>query len=227
MTEARDRLALSLDVDDLDEACRLAERLKPWFAIAKVGVELYSVAGPAAFDELHDLGLAVFADLKLHDIPTTVERAARSLGRRGIEFLNLHASGGVEMLRAGVCGLKEGARDAGHETPYALGVTVLTSDANADAFDERLEWARAAGCDGVVCGASEAERTRKLGLRSMVPGIRLPGQDVNDQARVATPRAAIEAGADWLVIGRAVTKAVDPEAAAELVTADVEAGLPV
>ena len=225
MTEARDRLALSLDVEDLDEACRMAERLKPWFGIAKVGFELYAVAGPAAFDALHRLDLRVFADLKLHDIPTTVERAARALGRRGVEFLNLHASGGVEMLRAGVCGLAEGARDSGHQEPIALGVTVLTSDANTDAFDQRLEWSRAAGCAGVVCAASEAARTRALGLRSMVPGIRLPGQDANDQARVATPRAAIEAGADWLVIGRSVTKADDPEVAAELVTADVEAGL--
>ena len=157
MNEARDRLALSLDVEDLDEACRIAERLKPWFGIAKVGFELYAVAGPAAFDALHNLDLQVFADLKLHDIPTTVERAARSLGRRGVEFLNLPASGGVDMLRAGVCGLKEGARDAGHEPPYALGVTVLTSDANTDAFDQRLEWSRSANLRiGLKSYANEA-----------------------------------------------------------------------
>jgi orotidine-5'-phosphate decarboxylase len=225
MTDARDRLVLVLDVDGLDEASRLASRMSPWFATAKVGLELYAEAGAAAFDALHDLGLRVFADLKLHDIPTTVERAARIHGRRGVEFLNLHASGGVDMLRAGVCGLQEGARAAGHAPPIALGVTVLTSDVRADAFDERLAWSRDAGCDGVVCAASEAARARDAGMRTMVPGIRLPGQPADDQTRVATPREAIEAGADWLVIGRAVTQAPDPEAAAAAVTADIEAVL--
>ena len=226
MIDARERLVLVLDMDDLDEACQVAARLSPWFATAKVGLELYAAAGAAAFDAVHGLGLKVFADLKLHDIPTTVERAARVLGRRGVEFLNFHASGGVDMLRAGVSALQEGARDAGHEAPIALGVTVLTSDPQADAFDERMKWAREAGCDGVVCAASEAARARAAQMRTMVPGIRLPDQDADDQARVATPRSAIESGADWLVIGRAVTRAPDPEAAAALVTADVEAARP-
>jgi orotidine-5'-phosphate decarboxylase len=136
----------------------VATRLNPWFATAKVGIELYAAAGAAAFDAMHDAGLRVFADLKLHDIPTTVERAARVLGRCGVEFLNFHASGGVDMLRAGVCALQEGARDAGHAAPISLGVTVLTSDPHADAFDERAVWAREAGCDGVVCSAAEVAR---------------------------------------------------------------------
>jgi orotidine-5'-phosphate decarboxylase len=225
MSDARERLAISLDVDDLEEARRLAARLSPWFATAKVGFELYAVAGPAAFDTVHDVGLRVFADLKLHDIPTTVERSARALGRRGVEFLNLHATGGVDMLRAGVCGLKEGAHDAGHAPPIALGVTVLTSDVRADAFDERLAWSRDAGCDGVVCATSEVARAAAMDMRTMVPGIRLSGQAADDQARVATPSGAIEAGADWLVIGRAVTRAPDPEAAAAAVAAEVDAAL--
>ena len=94
--DARDRLVLALDVSDLDEAVALARMLTPWFATAKVGYELYAAAGPAAFDAMHELGLRVFADLKLHDIPTTVGRGARALGRRGVDFLNFHAAGGVE-----------------------------------------------------------------------------------------------------------------------------------
>jgi orotidine-5'-phosphate decarboxylase len=222
VSAARDRLVLVLDLDDLDRARRLAQRLAPWFGTVKVGYELYGVTGPDAFDALHELGLRVFADLKLHDIPTTVAHGARVLGRRGVEFLNFHASGGVEMLRAGVEGLQEGARDVGHPPPISLGVTVLTSEARADAFPERLAWSRDAGCDGVVCAAREAPEARGAGMRTMVPGIRLPAQPVDDQARVATPDEAIECGADWLVVGRAVINAPDQEAAATEITELVE-----
>jgi orotidine-5'-phosphate decarboxylase len=217
MTDARDRLVLVLDTDDLDGARRLATRLAPWFATAKVGFELYAAAGPEAFDAVHDAGLRVFADLKLHDIPTTVERAARVLGRRGADFLNFHASGGTDMLRAGVQGLREGASAAGLERPVALGVTVLTSDVNTDGFAERLLWSSDAGCDGVVCAASEIRDAHAAGLRAMVPGIRLPDQSADDQARIATPDQAIADGADWIVLGRAITRAPDPEAAAAVV----------
>ena len=112
--------------------------MQPWFGVAKVGFELYAEAGPDAFEALRDKGFRVFADLKLHDIPNTVGRAARVLGRRGVDFLNFHAAGGEAMLRAGVEGLAEGARDAGHARPVALAVTVLTSDPNVDALDARL-----------------------------------------------------------------------------------------
>jgi len=222
---ARDRLVLVLDVGGLDDARDLSRRLLPWFGTAKVGYELYAEAGPAAFDALHDLGLRVFADLKLYDIPNTVARGARALGRRGVEFLNFHAAGGVPMLRAGVEGLREGARDGGHDEPVALGVTVLTSEVSTDAFEERLSWSRDAGCDGVVCSAFEAARARDVGLESMVLGIRLPGGDVHDQARVASPDEAITRGASWLGIGRAVTASPDPEATAAEVHALVEGAL--
>jgi orotidine-5'-phosphate decarboxylase len=214
MTDAaRERLVLALDVSDLDEAVALARRLTPWFATTKVGYELYAAAGPAAFDALHDLGLRVFADLKLHDIPTTVERGARAIGRRGVDFLNFHAAGGVEMLRAGVEGLRAGASDAGHPPPVALGVTVLTSEADTSAFVPRLDAARDAGCDGVVCSAFEIAAVHAAGLRTMVPGLRRAGSGADDQARVATPADAAAAGADWMVIGRTVTGASDPESA--------------
>src|SRR3954447_16788132 len=125
---ARDHLALALDVGDLATALRLAEQLQPWFGIAKVGFELYAEAGPDALPALQDMGFRVFADLKLHDIPNTVNRAARVLGRAGVDFLNFHAAGGEEMVRAGVEALADGARDAGlTRAPVALAVTVLTS----------------------------------------------------------------------------------------------------
>src|SRR5262245_16863852 len=143
--EARDHLALALDVGDLDAARASALRVEPWFGAGKVGFARYAEAGPSAFQALRHKGFRVFADLKLHDIPNTVGRAARVLGRHGVDFLNFHAAGGEAMLRAGVEGLAEGARDAGHVRPVALAVTVLTSDPNVDAMDARLDDARNAG----------------------------------------------------------------------------------
>ena len=225
ITEPRDHLALALDVGDLRAALTIAERVRPWFGVAKVGAELYAEAGPAALDALRDKGFRVFADLKLHDIPTTVGRAARVLGRRGVDFLNFHAAGGEAMVRAGVDGLAEGAREGGHAPPIALAVTVLTSDPNVDAMDARLDVARDAGCDGVVCAGTDVERARVRALRTMVPGIRLAGDAAHDQARVDTPGDAISRGADWLVIGRSVTAADDPERAAAEVSRQVAESL--
>jgi len=216
--DPRDHLALALDVGDLDAALAVAQRVQPWFGVVKVGFELYAEAGPGAFEALQDKGFRVFADLKLHDIPTTVERAARVLGRRGVDMLNFHAAGGADMLRAGVVGLATGAREGGHAPPIALAVTVLTSDPNVDALVSRLDLARDAGCDGVVCAGTDVELARTRGLRTMVPGIRLAGGATHDQARVDTPGDAIARGAEWLVIGRTVTGADDPENAAIEVT---------
>jgi len=227
VTDVRERLALALDVGGPADAEAVARRLTPRFGIAKVGLELYAEGGPDVFERFRALGMAIFADLKLYDIPTTVERAARALGRRGVDFLNFPAAAGAAMLEAGVSGLAEGARDGGHPPPVALAVTVLTSEPDVSAFDTRLEAAASAGCDGVVCSAHEIAvvKTRAAHLTTMVPGIRLPGEARHDQARVATPAEAIGQGADWLVIGRAVTAAGDPEAAAEAITRDADGAL--
>ncbi len=225
-TEARDHLALALDVDDLVVAMRLARQLQPYFRVAKVGLELYSAVGPDAIGALTDLGYDVFLDLKLHDIPTTVEKAARVLGSLGASYLTLHAHGGVPMLRAGVHGLAEGAANAGLEPPMALAVTVLTSDADAPPHivPKRVMVAAEAGCGGIVCAASDLKDVHEYAPRlfRMVPGIRPAGADVNDQARTATPREALDAGADVLVIGRPVTLADDPVAAAAALVADLD-----
>ncbi len=223
--EVRDRLALPLDVGDLDAALAMAQRVAPWFGIAKVGYELYAEAGPVAFDRLHDLGFTVFCDLKLHDIPNTVERGAAALARHGVRYLNAHAAGGREMLRAFVAGAGRGAEEAGLPMPVTLAVTVLTSDADASAFDARLAVARDSGCTGVVCSGWELAQVREAGLRSMVPGIRPAGASADDQSRIMTPGAAIRAGADWLVIGRPVTAAPDPEAVAAAIATEVSAAL--
>ena len=225
--DPRDHLVLALDVGGLAEAEAMAARVGEWFGIVKVGLELYAEAGPPTFVRFHDLGYRVFADLKLHDIPNTVGRAATVLGRHGVDVLNFHAAGGVEMLRAGVDGLRAGALEAGNAPPIALGVTVLTSEADASAFDARLQSAITAGCDGVVCSAHEVRAATAAGMRTMVPGIRPAGADVNDQARVATPETAIEDGATWLVIGRAVTGAADPAVAAAAVSDSVRTALTV
>ena len=214
-TPGRDRLVLALDVDDLAAAVALADRLRPWFGVVKVGLELFTGAGPAAVEALAAPDRLVFLDLKLHDIPTTVGKAARQVGRLGVGYVTLHTAGGVDMLRAGAEGLAAGAAEAGAAAPVPLGVTVLTSDPDASAFPQRLQAAVAGGCGGVVCSVRELPDVKgRSPLLAVVPGIRLPGGAAHDQARVGTPAEAIAAGADLLVVGRAVTAAGDPEAAA-------------
>ena len=222
--ELKAKLALALDVDDLVVAVRLARELKPYFGVAKVGLELFSAVGPDAIGAMADLGYRVFLDVKLHDIPTTVGKASRVLGSLGAGDVTMHAHGGVAMLRAGVDGLAEGASEAGLPAPTALAVTVLTSDAEAPPHivPKRVRVAGEGGCGGIVCAASDLQAVRELAPRmiKVVPGIRPEGAPVDDQARVATPAEALADGADLLVIGRAVTKADDPSAAAaELVRA--------
>lgn len=223
--EVRAKLALVLDVDDSVAALRLARELQPWFGIAKVGLELYSASGPDVVGALTELGYEVFCDLKFHDIPTTVGKAARVVGSLGATYLNFHAQGGTAMLRAGVDGFLSGAADAGLSTPTALAVTVLTSDGDAPAhiLPKRVQAALEAGCGGIVCAASDVVEAKQYGPRllAVVPGIRPSGSPRHDQARAATPEEAIAAGADVLVIGRAVTHAADPAAAAAAIAASI------
>lgn len=227
--DARSRLAIALDVDDLVEAVRIAKAVKPYFGVAKIGLELYSAVGPDGISSLNDLGFEVFADIKLHDIPTTVGRAATVFGALGVRYLNFHAAGGEVMLRAGAEGLLTGASNAGLPEPVPLAVTVLTSDADApvEVLRERAALAVAAGCRGVVCAASDVAVIRSVdpALVCVTPGIRPAGVDPHDQGRAATPAAAIGAGADVLVVGRAVTHAEDRAAAASAIHDDVVAAL--
>lgn len=224
--QTRDRLVLVLDVDDLVVALRVAKRLQPYFATAKVGLELFCASGPDAVSAVADLGYDIFLDLKLHDIPTTVRKAARVVGALGVSYLTLHARSGPVMLRAGVEGLAEGAERAGLPHPVALAVPVLTSDGDAPAhiLGHRVAAAVEAGCGGLILAAGDVREAKQLAPRmlAVVPGIRMPTSETHDQARPSTPANAVREGADLLVIGRTVTEASDPVAAAEALTASLD-----
>lgn len=223
--ELRQKLCLALDVDDLVAANRLARDLKPWFGVVKVGLELFTAVGPDAIGTMIDQGYKVFVDLKLHDIPNTVERASKVLGSLGASYLTMHAHGGSPMLRAGVTGLLEGAANAGLPEPVAVAVTVLTSDADAPEHivPARIRVAAEGGCQGIVCAVGDLADVRTLTPRmiKVVPGIRPEGAPADDQARVGTPQEALDDGADLLVIGRPITRADDPAKAASDLIASV------
>ena len=221
--DPRDHLALALDTHDLDEAVRTARLLSEYFRVLKVGLELYSAGGLSVMDTLKDMGYEVFCDLKLHDIPTTVNRTAKVIAKLGVSYLTVHAAGGSDMLRAAVEGLATGTPESvGGSKPdrvRLLAVTVLTSkpEVSQDLLAERMQVAVDAGCDGIVCAASDLVIADKHAgdLVRVVPGIRLPGDSADDQGRVATPGEAVSLGADLLVIGRSVTRASDPVGVAE------------
>jgi orotidine-5'-phosphate decarboxylase len=224
--DLRSKLALVLDVDDDVAALRLARELRPWFGIAKVGLELFTATGPSIVETLRAGGYQVFVDLKLHDIPTTVNKAARVLGGLGARYTTIHAIGGVSVLKAGVEGFADGAESAGHPVPTSLAVTVLTSDGDAPPhiLPKRVSVALDAGAGGVVCAGGDVHDIRQLAprLTIVVPGIRPAGAPTHDQARASTPSEALHAGADILVVGRAVTAADDPAAAAAALVAGIE-----
>jgi orotidine-5'-phosphate decarboxylase len=226
---ARDHLAIALDMDDLVAALRIARPLLDYFSVAKVGLELFAAAGPEAVASLSAEGFSVFVDLKIHDIPTTARRAARVLGALGVAYATVHTSGGLEMVAAACDGMSQGAASGGLANPCVLGVTVLTSDKEAPAEElaRRAAIAYEAGCGGIVCAADDLAIVADAapGLKRIVPGIRPAEVSADDQARAATPEVAIRAGADLLVIGRAVTASDNPVGAAGAIHAEVAAAL--
>ncbi|QDP40117.1 orotidine-5'-phosphate decarboxylase [Radiobacillus deserti] len=190
----------------------------------KVGMELFYREGPAIIERLKQDNHAIFLDLKLHDIPTTVQRAMRNLSSLGIDIVNAHALGGFDMIKAAKEGLVEGASSG--QAPKLIGVTVLTSmreqtlqqELNVpfsvnEAVAHFAQLTKKAGGDGVVCSALEVPMLKELcgtEFLTVTPGIRLADSSHDDQDRVATPRMAIEKGSDYLVIGRSVTRAENP-----------------
>ncbi len=235
MTTARGRLVFPLDFATLAEARAAATRLAPAVGVIKVGLELFVSEGPAATALGRELGLEVFLDLKLHDIPETVDRAVASAAALGVRYLTVHASGGFEMLRRAV------ARASLAPHPLTiLAVTVLTSLDEQDLREQGLETtphdqvlrlsrrAWDAGVRGFVSSPSEARAMREaLGDEALLvtPGIRPFGADAGDQKRIATPARAIADGADLLVVGRPIRDAADPLAAARAVVAEIERAL--
>ncbi len=224
--QARSHLALALDVGSAEEALALARRLRPHFSVVKVGLELFVAGGPDVVRALAGEGFDVFLDLKLHDIPNTVGRAATRAGALGVRYLTVHLAGGAQMVRAAVEGFGSTSTDSSGSG--ILGVTVLTSepDPGDEVLAARAALAASTGCVGAVCAAADLPVVRPVatGLVLVVPGIRMEGSDPGDQARVATPGSALRNGADLLVIGRTVTAAADPAAAAAQVSASLLRG---
>jgi orotidine-5'-phosphate decarboxylase len=224
----RERLCAALDFGAWAAAEEFARAVSPEVGLLKVGLELFAAEGPAVVRRAAGLGRPVFLDLKLHDIPNTVEGAARSAAACGAALLTVHASGGAEMIRAAVRGAGPGVR--------VLAVTVLTSLDDAalarvglagpaqSAVLRLAELALDAGAHGVVCSPLEVAAVRGAlgpGPLLVVPGVRPAGAARGDQARVATPREAVRAGADVLVIGRPLRDAADPAGAARAIAASL------
>ncbi|MGI9450238.1 MAG: orotidine-5'-phosphate decarboxylase [Geminicoccaceae bacterium] len=224
----------AIDRPDLNGALALGESLVGAVGGLKVGLEFITANGPAGIRGIVDLGLPVFLDVKFHDIPNTVHGAIRAAGDLGVAMLTLHLSGGSAMLRAAVDAVKriEGRR------PWLLGVSVLTSmdDDDLEAVGVRDKageqvlrlagLAKASGLDGMICSPKEISSLKERfgdSLKLVVPGIRPKGVAAGDQKRTLTPADAIEAGADFLVIGRPITEAPDPKAAALTIQAEIDA----
>lgn len=228
-------IIVALDYPDPEPAFALVDRLPEgtWY---KVGLELFTRAGPPVVRRLVDAGHSVFLDLKLHDIPNTVAGAARAAAAMGVRLLTLHAAGGESMLRAAAEAVTAENEASGAGTRL-LAITVLTSlddaglesvmgsGADVESAVGRLAGlARESGIDGVVCSVAECRAVKLAcgpGFLVVTPGIRLAGEVARDQRRVATPAIARAAGADYLVVGRSITRADDPAAAVERIRAEV------
>jgi len=228
---ARDRLIVALDDPSLAEALRMARQLAGLVRTLKVGSALFTACGPVAVARLRALSFQVMLDLKFFDIPSTVALSCRAAARQRASFVTVHAAGGRAMLEAAVSGARAEAARMGAARPQVLAVTVLTSVGELRAASVRARVVRlaqaalAAGCDGVVASAKEARALRRaFGTRLAIvcPGIRPSRARRRDQRRVATPREALARGADWLVVGRPITDARRPRAAAQRILSEME-----
>jgi len=227
------QLAVALDVAEKQRALALASQLRGTVPWCKVGMELFTHAGPGLLEELSVMGFSVFLDLKFYDIPNTVAQAVKAAAAVGVNMLTLHCQGGERMCRAAA----EAAAGIAGARPLLFGVTVLTSFApgempgiTAQPSDFALQLARQAGpwgLDGVVCSGHEAAAIKANcpGLRCLCPGIRPAGSAAGDQRRVMTPALAVAAGADYLVVGRPITAAADPLATAKQIVAEMASAL--
>jgi orotidine-5'-phosphate decarboxylase len=230
-------ILVALDVPDADKATVLADQLAPVVGGFKVGSELFTAAGPDFVRGLCRTGASVFLDLKFHDIPNTVARAVANATRLGVRMLTIHTSGGLAMMQAAETAAQETAHALGFPLPLVLGVTVLTSldggtleevgqSGNVGRQVERLaQLAVKAGLRGLVCSPLELVALRQIvpeDMQLVTPGIRPAGGALNDQKRTLSAREAIEAGANWLVIGRPICAANRPRGAAETILSSLQ-----
>jgi orotidine-5'-phosphate decarboxylase len=241
----RNPLVVALDVDSPDQALSLAERLRGGVGMFKVGKQLFTAAGPMIVRKIIEMGESVFLDLKFHDIPNTVAMAGVEAARLGVSVFNVHAMGGSKMMLAVNEAVTKTAEREGIVRPLILGVTVLTSHTEDSlkevGIDRKLEdevvnlarLCAASGLDGVVASPLEIALIKSAvedsGFVILTPGVRPAGASLNDQSRITTPAEAIRAGANFLVIGRPITAAYDPVAAAQKILDEInqaEIGLP-
>ena len=235
------RLIVALDVSSLDEFGELIDKLRTQVKIFKIGMEAYTSCGVAAIDMARIKGARIFLDLKFHDIPNTVRGAVKAAVKQGVYMLTIHTSGGVAMMKAAVEAAKEESERLSQERPMILGVTILTSLSGKDLVDigikrelkaqvlELVKLAKKAGLDGIVCSPQEVADVKKIvgdKMAIVVPGVRPAGSATADQKRVATPSEAVRAGADYLVVGRPITKSDDPRTSAERIVKEIKASLP-
>lgn len=238
MTTRGPRVIVALDYATVDEARRFVAQVSPLQCRLKVGLELYAAIGPDYVRELVQAGFGVFLDLKLHDIPNTVERACRQATQLGVELLTVHCLGGRAMLEAARRGVDEKDRPEQVRTKV-IGVTLLTSLADADVKEIGLsgsvgeralalaELAQTSGLDGIVCAPTEAEAMRRRfgpAFLLVTPGVRPAGAPAQDQQRILTPREAMARGADFLVIGRPITRSENPSTALKRVCDEIAGG---
>jgi orotidine-5'-phosphate decarboxylase len=230
------KIIIALDFSNKNDVDQLVEKLDPSECRLKVGKELFTRFGPNIVKELHDKQFEIFLDLKFHDIPNTVAQACLAAADLGVWMMNVHAIGGARMMAAA-----REALDKHQQKPLLIAVTILTSmqsDELAEigihqpaeqAVDQLASLAKAQGLDGVVCSAMEAERLRSIcgdNFKLVTPGIRLPEDSKGDQRRVMTPQDALNAGADYLVIGRSITAAADPLEKLRAINSEIHARYP-
>jgi orotidine-5'-phosphate decarboxylase len=228
--QMRNPIIVALDVPDASRAERLVEELAPLAGAFKIGSELFTICGPEIVRRIRGTGTAVFLDLKFHDIPNTVAKAVAAAAKLDVQMLTVHASGGTAMLRSAEQAAQASALELGKSPPLILGVTVLTSLDSGELNETGVEGSVArqverlaqlairAGLRGLVCSPLEVVGLRQLlpsDTQLVTPGIRAPGEASGDQKRTLTPAQAINAGANWLVMGRPICMAQNPRAALE------------
>ena len=239
--QIREKLVLALDVESIEEAKGLVDELSPYIGTFKVGLQLFCGYGLEIINYIKEKNSNFFLDVKLHDIPNTVEHASYNVIKNGANFFNVHTTGGIEMMKAARKGADEAAQKFGRKKPLILGVTVLTSISQEilknelsnnksveDFVIQLAKNARLAGLDGVVASAKEIKAIKKeLGNDFIVltPGIRPKWSLTDDQKRIATPSGAIKDGADYIVLGRAVTKAQNKKEAIKKIYEEIEKGI--
>jgi len=235
---AKERLVLALDVDDFKKADELVDKLSNYVGVFKIGSQLFTAEGAKVVNMVNERGGKVFLDLKFHDIPNTVARAAEVATKLGVYIFNVHTSGGYEMMRAAAEASEKISLALGVRKPLILGVTLLTS-INQEILEKEIgikkkleeqvvhlaKLAKAAGLDGVVASSWEIREIRKACGEDFViltPGIRPAGKSSDDQKRIMTPREAKKLGADFLVIGRPIRNASNPVEAAKEILREME-----